>query len=604
MKALLAILVFVGCCTAALAEPLPANEAFRLHVSGAPDGTVQLDWTVADGYYLYRDHIKAKGADGKEVKVDTPSGTQHDDPNFGPMEVYYGRAAASMPAQGQGSIELVYQGCQVDGLCYRPETRLIDAVTLAVTDPYADGGAPMPQWTVEDTAAQPATIPAESAPSSLAEPTFDIAQEQGLVPSLLERGGAAFVIASFLLFGLALAFTPCVFPMYPILAATLAREGDRLTPRRGFLLSAIYVVFLATAFALLGAVAGWSGQNLQMALQSPITAGVVAVIFAVLALSMFGLFELQLPRAWTNAIVARTGGGGGGSKRSAAVLGFSSALIVGPCVTAPLAGALLYIGQSANVALGAAALFALGLGKGIPLIVFATMGGGALPRAGAWMENAKRLFGFGFLGSAIWMAAPLMPAGLDLALWAALLIGVASFFFSAEWAVVNARAAARALGATSLIYGVILMVGVASGGTDPLKPLAAFTGGPAATRSTLVFSDTNSTSDLQARLDSAKGAKPTLVYFTADWCVTCRTIERSVLTDSSVRSRLGEFTLIKADLSVLTEQNTELMQKLDVAGPPTMIFFDRASREKAGTRLVGNVTVDTLTRSAAMTGDI
>ncbi|MHA6643474.1 protein-disulfide reductase DsbD [Mesorhizobium sp. A623] len=597
MRALLAILVFVGCCTAALAEPLPANEAFRLHVSGAPDGTVQLDWTIADGYYLYRDHIKAKGADGEDVKVETPTGTQQDDPNFGPMEVYYGRAVASMPTQGTGTVELVYQGCQVDGICYRPETRIIDAVTLAVSDPYADGGAPMLQWAIEDAAAPPN----ESAVSSSTPRTFAIAQEQGLVPSLLERGGTVFVIASFLLFGLALAFTPCVFPMYPILAATLAREGDRLTPRRGFLLSAIYVVFLAIAFALLGAVAGWSGQNLQMALQSPITAGVVAVIFAVLALSMFGLFELQLPSAWTNAIVARTGGGGG-SKRSAAVLGFSSALIVGPCVTAPLAGALLYIGQSANVALGAAALFALGIGKGIPLIVLATMGGGALPRAGAWMENAKRLFGFGFLGSAIWMATPLLPAGLDLALWAALLIGVASFFFSAKWA--GTRVTARALGATSLIYGVILMVGAASGGANPLKPLAAFTGGSTAAGSALVFSDTNSTGDLQARLDSSKDTKPTLVYFTADWCVTCRSIERSVLTDTTVRAGLGDFTLIKADLSDLTKQNTELMQKLDVAGPPTMVFFDRASREAAGTRLIGDVTVQNLTRSAVITGDI
>lgn len=601
MRALLKILVFVGWCTAALADPLPVNEAFRLEVSSKPDGTVQLDWVVADGYYLYRDNIKARTADGGEVKVETLTGTQKDDPNFGLMEVYYGRAVAAMPAQSKGSVELVYQGCQVDGICYRPETRIIDAVTLVVTDPYADGSGPMLQWAIEDAAA-PSATPVQSASSSRAAPGFAIAQEQGLMSSLLEQGGVALVIASFLLFGLALAFTPCVFPMYPILAATLAREGGQLTPRRGFLLSAIYVVFLASAFALLGAVAGWSGQNLQMALQAPVTTVAVAVIFAVLALSMFGLFELQLPRAWTNAIVARTGGGGG-SKRSAAVLGFSSALIVGPCVTVPLAGALLYIGQSANIELGATALFALGIGKGIPLIVLATLGGGALPRAGAWMENTKRLFGFGFLGSAIWMTTPLMPLGLDLALWAALLIGIASFFLNAEWVAVNVRVVARSLGASSLIYGVILMVGAASGGTNPLKPLAAFTGGPTAS-SALMFADTSSISDLQARLDGSKGAKPTLVYFTADWCVTCRSIERSVLTDNTVRAGLGDFILIKADLSDLTEHNTELMQKLEVVGPPTMVFFDRASRETTGTRLVGNVTVDKLRRSAAMTGDI
>lgn len=596
MKTLLAILIFVGCCTAALADPLPANEAFRLDVSGGPDGKVHLDWTIADGYYLYRDHIKASDATGADVVIETPPGEQKDDPSFGPMEVYYRSAQATIPARNAGAVQIVYQGCQIDGICYRPETRLIDPVTLALSDPSEGNAGAMSQWSTALPAAP------ENAAVAVPAPDFDIAREQGLVPSLLERGGAVFAVASFLLFGLALAFTPCVFPMYPILAATLAREGDRLTPQRGFLLSAIYVVFLATAFALLGAVAGWSGQNLQMALQSPVTAGVVAVIFAMLALSMFGLFELQLPSAWTNAIVARTGGGGG-SKRSAAVLGFSSALIVGPCVTAPLAGALLYIGQTANVALGAAALFALGIGKGIPLVVFATMGGGALPRAGAWMENAKRLFGFGFLGSAIWMATPLLPAGLDLALWAALLIGVASFFFSAEWTAVNARVAARTVGATSLICGIILMIGAASGGTDPLKPLAAFVGGPVPAQSELSFAHANSTNELKARLEGSKGEKPTLVYFTAEWCVACHTIERSVLTDNSLRSRLDGFQLVKADLSEMNSQNVELMKKLEVAGPPTMVFFDRTSRETAGTRLIGDVTVQTLSRSASIMGD-
>src|SRR5690606_18986582 len=268
-------------------------------------------------------------------------------------------------------------------------------------------------------------------------------------------------------------FTPCVFPMYPILAAALAREGERLTPGRGLRLSAAYVLGLASAFALLGAAAGWSGQNFQMVLQSSWTTGVIVVVFIALALSMFGLFELQLPSAWTSWIATRTGRRGG-STGSSAVLGFSSALIVGPCVTAPLAGALLYIAQTGDIALGTAALFALGLGKGLPLLVLGAFGGRALPQAGAWMEQVKRAFGLAFLATAIWLATPLLPPGADLVLWAALLIGFASYAFSVILPHELVRTAGRALGGISLIYGAILMIGAAAGATDPLRPLTIF----------------------------------------------------------------------------------------------------------------------------------
>jgi thiol:disulfide interchange protein DsbD len=578
------------------AEPLPVDRAFAMTASQGPGGSLSLEWDIADGYYLYRERIAARTADGDALAVETSPGTVKDDPNFGLSEIYYRRVEAVLPEPGNGRFEITYQGCQEDGLCYAPQTRLVDPATLAVSDPSPPDGYPAVTWETEAAA----TAADKAGARQAANPDgFNLAAEEGLIQSLLGEGGMPLVLAMFTFFGLLLAFTPCVFPMYPILAGALAREGDGLTARRGFVLSTVYVTALASAFAVLGAVAGWSGQNLQMVLQSPFTTGILAAVFVVLALSMFGLFELQLPTAWTSWVATRSGGMGG-SKRSAALLGFSSVLIVGPCVTAPLAGALLYIAQTGNVALGAAALFGLGIGKGIPLIVLGTLGGKALPRAGAWMEGVKRVFGFSFLATAIWVATPLLPPRLDLILWAVLLISVASFAFAIKPSGGTASAASRAIGSVALIYGAILIVGASSGATDPLKPLATLVSRsqPAPTAQALEFATVETAPGLRTKLDLANG-RPTLVYFTADWCVTCRTIERSVLPDAAVRQRLAGFQLLKADLTDFGKDNAALMKQLRVAGPPTMLFFDANAREGAETRLVGSVTVESLMRSAA-----
>ena len=598
--------------------PLAADEAFALEVSRGDAGSIVVSWDIASGYYLYRDQIAARAADGAQLSIVTAPGIRKDDPTFGQTEIYLERAEAVIADPGGGEIELVYQGCQDGGICYAPQTRRIDVSTLAITDPAARPGpgrafglspglsspaaSPDVTWNMAPDAADEAPRQDTTAPAG-----FALADDPGLVQSLLGDGGTLMVLAMFPLFGLLLAFTPCVFPMYPILAAALGREGEGLTARRGFTLSAVYVAGLASAFAILGAIAGWSGRNLQLALQSPVTVGVLAALFVVLALPMFGLFRLQLPARWTNWVATRTGGPNGstrGSKRAAAALGFSSALIVGPCVTAPLAGALLYIAQTADVALGAAALFGLAVGKGIPLIVLGTLGGRVMPRAGAWMESVNRVFGFGFLATAIWMATPLLPVGLDLALWAILLIAAASFAFTARFASGPALAATRAAGAVASIYGAILMVGAASGATDPLKPLAplAQRGATTPAAQPLDFATVLSADDLRVRLASADG-KPTMVYFTADWCVTCFTIERSVLPDDAVRRGLSGFQLVKADLTDVNATNTALMEQLNVAGPPTMVFFDARAQEVPGTRLVGDVTVALLTRSAERLGE-
>ncbi|MBK0020349.1 protein-disulfide reductase DsbD [Brucella pseudogrignonensis] len=581
--AILAAFLMFALSPVLAANPLPVDDAFRLSVVKDADNQLLLNWQISDGYYLYRDHIEAKDAKGAALTVDTQPGIAKDDPNFGRLEVYYTRASASVPA-GREPIQLTYQGCQEDGICYRPETRTIDPVTLAVSSQM---GIAFTNGSVFTAASTPA---AESK-------AFALAPEKGMIENLLDQGGSALVIAAFLALGVLLAFTPCVFPIYPIVAGTLAREGEKLTAKRGFVLSSTYVFSLALGFAAVGAIAGWSGQNLQMVLQSKWMALALAGIFTLLALSMFGLFQLQLPSSWVSVISAKTGQRTG-SKRSAAILGFSSVLIVGPCVTAPLAGALLYIAQTANVALGASALFALGIGKGLPLIAFATLGAGTLPRAGAWMEAVKQVFGFGFLATAIFMAAPLLPSGVDMVLWALLLFGVASFAFLK---IPDRSVVVRTIGTAAFVYGVILMLGVASGGRDPLQPLAALVNRDVNHNlAELRFAPVETVSALQEKLDAARGDQPTLVYFTADWCVSCSTVERRVLPDAGVKKALGGYQLIKADVSDLNAGNADLMAKLKVAGPPTMVFFNNASKEPEGTRLVGDVSSATIERSVGL----
>ncbi len=586
--ACLFLVILSSAASAQQSNLLRAEDAFRLSAA-REDGRIALRWTIADGYYLYRDQIEAKdAATGGDVPLQTEPGiVEKNDANFGPSEVFYRQATARLDANAPEQVTLSYRGCKKDSICYPPVTVKMDTRALHISAPMKGFGlADEPQAS-------------ETQSFQLAEG----AQSGGMVASLLAAGGAFWVIGSFLVFGLLLAFTPCVLPMYPILSATLARQGEKLTAKRGLVLSSAYVLAMALAFAMLGVVAAWSGRNLQVVLQSPYAVAAVAFLFALLAASMFGLFELQLPSRWVNRM-AGVGAQSRGFVAGAAAMGFVSALIVGPCVTAPLAAALLYIAQTGDALLGASALFALGLGQGLPLIAFGAIGSRALPRAGVWMEQVKYVFGFVFLGAAIWMASRLLAAQATLALWAALLLTAAIFAGATDHLPGGASSGARfrkAAGLTLALAGVILALGAASGGTDPLRPLAHLAGAsqPFADHE-LTFKEAQSTQALKDELAASDG-RPSLVYFTADWCVTCRMIERDVLPDPEIAAGLKPFQRIKVDLSRLDDANQELMQKLAVVGPPTMIFFDQHAKERNDSRLVGDVTVDSLRASIADT---
>lgn len=575
---------------------LTTDQAFQLRATRTAPEEIRLEWSIREGYYLYRDKIVAADADRRALPVTTVPGVIKDDPNFGTTEIYWRRAEGTLAgdkirAEPGRSITVTYQGCQDGGICYMPVTKRLDLSSLAIQD--TDLTPPELQQDLANEWQPASGDDAKDPPITLADDATG-----GLVASLLSSGGVLLLLASFLLFGIGLAFTPCVLPMYPILAGVLTGSGQALSPRRGFFLSSVYVVAMASAFGLLGIAAAWSGYNLQVLLQSPTAILIVSAVFVALALSMFGLYELRLPSRWVNA-VAGSRANGTANVRSAAVLGVTSALVVGPCVTAPLAGALLYIGQTGDVTLGAASLFALGIGKGIPLVAFGTFGAKALPKTGAWMTSVKQAFGLVFLATAAWLISRIIPDNYGLALWALLLIGVSVYLGAFDTLTRDAPGrtrAAKAAGLAAALYGVLLAVGAASGAGDPFRPLGHLAQRVAPSAEPTTFARVVDTEQLNRRMAQADG-RPTLVYFTADWCVSCAIIERTVLPDATVRQRLAGFNLIKADVTDNRPEQQQMMQTLRVVGPPTMIFVDAAGREVSGSRLVGEVTAQNLLAS-------
>ena len=579
---------------------VPVDQAFKVRAERAPGSRVKLDFEIAPGTHLYRDQI-AVTSGGKAVPVTTPAGRIEDDPSFGRTEVYYNHAKATFVEPGSGPVEVRYQGCEDKGICYPPVRRTLDLSTLtfsrAKTGPSLASGS---GWSVGGSTkpAQEAAAPEKqgenwvASPKSAASPADRVA-----------RSGCLLLLTSFFGFGVLLAFTPCVLPMYPILGGMLAREGERLSAGRGLVISLTYVLAMAGAFGLLGIATAWSGGNLQVALQSPVAIGIMAAVFVLLAASMFGLFEMNVPPAIADRLTRRMPGRRG-SLSSAAVLGFTSALIVGPCVTPPLAAALVYVALTGDVARGAAALFALGLGQGLPLILFGTFGAGLLPRTGPWMQEIKVIFGFVFLGAAVWMVSRVVEPRFSMLAWAVLLVTAGVFAGAFDLLRPGAGRLARlgkAGGLLAVLAGGTILVGAAAGGTEPLRPLASLAGtsSPASAALQLRFDKVASRRGLSNRLKQARArGKPAFVYFTAAWCVSCRTIDRDVLPAEKVRQAFAGYSWIEVDLTSLDADKRALMKSLDVVGPPTMLFYRPSDESGPAGRLVGEVSAAGLADTA------
>lgn len=590
---LVALLGLFASGAAVAGTPPPADKVFGLTVERSGADGLTLHFAVAPGNYLYRDSLQAK-LDGRNQPLSLPAGDSKDDPNFGTVQVFHdsveGRLA-NLPASGQ--IEVVSRGCAEQGICYPPLTRSVDIATLAVHEVTLGFGG-------DDGATAQASQTERQTPSSQ-QPAGAASAADGDLPSLL-GGGLVPMLAAFLGFGLLLSLTPCVFPMIPILSAMLGGAGGRLSAGRGFVLSLTYALAMAAAYGLVGLVAGLTGANLQAALQTPWALGLTAALFVALALSMFGVYDLALPAG----ITARfSGRGGSGSLAGAALLGFGSALIVGPCVTPPLAAAMLYAVQTGEAGKGAAALFALGLGMGLPLVAVGTFGAGILPKAGPWLDRIRPVFGAVFIAIAVMLVGRLLPGPAVLGLWGVFAIGAAVFvgaFDRLDAVSGPVRRLGKAAGVAAVVYGAVLIVGASIGNGDPFSPLQSLPGTSATTVADRPDVRVSSLAALDKALAASQASgRPVLVSFTADWCTVCKSNE-AVMAEPVLRGRLEALPTIVADVTAYNEATRALMARFSVVGPPTLLLVDGQGREIPGSRLTGPVTVQSIETRLALAG--
>ncbi len=556
---------------------LRADEAFVYEAIGLSAETVLVRFTAQPGYYLYRDKLafRVMGDNGFEVSgVDLPEGTIKDDPEFGSVEVYFGQIEVPVhiqrPAGPQQTISLEadYQGCRDGDICYPPQTSRVDLLMAA-----SDGGQ--------------ASTPAPTVSRSAIPP---VSEQDALAQMLLNNPAGA--LFAFFIAGILLAFTPCVFPMVPILSGIIAGHGDRMTTSKAFWLSLVYVLAMALTYTIAGVLAGLFGQNLQAVFQNPWILGFFIAIFIALAFSMFGFFELQLPASMQTRLAQASNQQKGGSLTGVAVMGFLSALIVGPCVAPPLAAALIVIGASGSALLGGSALFALSMGMGVPLILFGVSAGKLVPKAGPWMDSIKAVFGIALLALAIWMLERIVQGPVILLLWGVLAIASGVYLGALETIPQGASGWHRlwkSMGLVLLLLGALEIIGAASGADNWAKPLENLRSGAQSSHSEeIAFQRIKSLDDLEAAVAGANQAgKPAMLDFYADWCVECIRMERNTFGEPEIQALFKQVRPLQADVTANDETDQALMEKYDIIGPPAILFFDRRGTEMPAYRLVG-----------------
>ncbi|MFU1505853.1 protein-disulfide reductase DsbD [Aeromonas veronii] len=534
---------------------LQVDEAFQIESEQRGDQLL-LTLHIADDYYLYRHSLRFKGNNLTFSEPTLPEGTEHEDDFFGKTRVYYQQVSIAVPLKEVGenaTLRVRYQGC-TDGLCYPPTDKLIDV-------------APLVTATTASTA-------------ETAQSVAPVSQQDQLAAALGHQGFWLSIVAFFAL-GLGLAFTPCVFPMYPILTGIIAGAGHRLSTGRAFLLSLVYVQGMAVTYTLLGLVVASAGLKFQAALQHPYVLIGLSVMFVLLALSMFGLYTLQLPSSLQTRLSGLSNRQQGGSVVGVAIMGMISGLVCSPCTTAPLSGALIYVAQSGDLWLGGAALYALSLGMGLPLLLLGTSGGKLLPKAGAWMDVIKQLFGFALLAVPILLLSRLwndQVTTLTWLCWGLLLCGYLYHHNQHQ-----PHSVARSVRGFVLLLAMISAVVV---GKDLLQPATPAAVTADAGQTAPQFIRIKTLNDLKVQLAAARG-KPVLLDLYADWCVACKEFEHKTFSDPAVRERFGQMVLLQADVTANDDADIELLNGLNVLGLPTLIFFDREGKELTGQRVTG-----------------
>ncbi len=585
----------------ATAELLPPEQAFEIVVTARDANTLIATLTPTPDYYLYRDRISfsvVRPAGVSVASVALPQGKPKADPNFGTVQVYYHPVEALIGLRHDGQappeIQLLasYQGCNEPlGVCYPPIEK---TVTVALS---GFSGASATSTQTAFTAQSIATGSAAAAAKS----TALVSSDPDDVGQLFAQGNRWVLVAAFFGFGLLLAFTPCMLPMIPILSGIIVGRGNPLTRRHALGLSAIYVLGMAITYALAGVAAGLAGTLLSGYLQNPWVLGSFALIFVLLALSMFGLYELRLPAALQNRLSATSGRMRGGRALGVFLMGVLSAIIVGPCVAAPLAGALLYIGQTHDVLLGGVALFSMAIGMGVPLLLIGASAGSLLPKSGPWTIAVQRVFGVVMLGLALYMLTPVIPVVAQQLLWAALLIVPAIYLHALDPLPVDApghRRLFKGFGVLSLLVGAALLVGALSGHRELLQPLAGLRGAVATSQTReLPFQPVRRIADLDARLLGAR-SRPVMLDFWAEWCVSCKEMEQFTFSDERVRARLKDTLLLRADVTANNADDQALLRRFKLFGPPGIVFFDRKGTEVAF-RVIGYQSADQFLASLA-----
>jgi len=565
---------------------LDPDDAFQISYDSQP-GQFKASWVIAEGHYLYREKMQISTEDSsvKAQPLVMPAGDEKDDPVFNKtLFVFHDFTEVTLPYQYTESgdkevtFKVKYQGCsEISGICYPPQTKKFTVKISPVS------------------AAQAAALATEQAAAGAASEPLS---EQDEIADALRSGDTWLTLLIFFGAGLLLALTPCVFPMIPILSGIIVGQGTDITTRKAFFLSLVYVLAMALTYTVVGVLVGLSGENIQAWFQNPWIIGSFAAIFVALSFSMFGFYELQMPSSIQNKLASISNSQQGGNIAGVAIMGFLSALIVGPCVTAPLVGALIYIAETGDAVLGGMALFSLSMGMGAPLLLIGASAGKLLPKAGAWMEAVKAVFGVLLLALAIWLLDRVVPVEVTMTLSAALIIVSAIYMGAID----NIDAGAsgwkklwKGSGMVMLIYGIIILIGVASGGNSLLQPLKGLSlGGGAQQQATkLAFTKIKGVEGLNAELAKAKASgKPVMLDFYADWCVSCKEMEAFTFSDPAVHAALDGVTLLKADVTADDEKDKALNAHFGIFGPPAIMFFGTDGNERRNYRVVGYVPAD------------
>jgi thioredoxin:protein disulfide reductase len=609
------LLLALGFLQAAHADDfLDPEQAFKVSVELVGDRQFRLRFDIAPGYYMYRDQFKleAEGATLGTIQWPTPK-RKFDETFNKEVETYRDHLTLDVPVQSLAAapmhLVLTGQGCADKGLCYPP---LSSDVMLGLRGFGGDGAVKISAaknamsgfGLANAVASAPAADSGAGREGSGAAPqagltsssALDLADGSGL-KRLLESGQLWTALAAAFLLGVLMSFTPCVLPMVPILSSIIVGQGTQVSRTRGFLLALSYSQGMALVYTALGVAAALIGGGLAAYLQKPWVLAVFGLLLVVLSLSMFGVYELQLPTRFTSGVSGVTQRLPGGRYASVFTMGALSALIVSPCVAAPLATLLVYIGQTGNVVLGGGALYALACGMSVPLLLVGLSAGALLPRAGAWMDSVKYFFGLLLLGVALWIVQPVLPHVMAQWLWGALLIGLAGLLglFHVTEPHAPRTWLRKSVAVAAAVFGLAQFVGVAAGGTDPLKPLAGLALGATSAAATPIaggsaadevrFKKIASVAELDEALRTA--GKPVMLDFYADWCVSCKEMERFTLTDPQVRAKLAGVLLLKADVTANSEQDRELLKRFHLFGPPGTIFFDAAGQEQTQVRVIG-----------------